>query len=190
MERSGLSYPAKGCPKVAERLEQLLEKNKVPTRRELKRSLDHGTWVLLSILFPDASVPVIQCSIDSESSVEMHYEIGKSIAPLTFENVLIIGSGVTVHNLSKVKWRNRYQSPADEWAVRFDDWLLTNLEQRNLNNLFNYSKKNPNSKLAVPTPDHFVPLFIAFGAGSDSNPPKLIERFYEWGNVSYLSLEF
>ncbi|KAG2392200.1 hypothetical protein C9374_012452 [Naegleria lovaniensis] len=182
-----IEYPAKGAPQVAARIEQLLQQQSIPTRRELKRGLDHGTWVLLKALFPQANIPVVQCSIDERSSVEHHYKIGKALAPLAYEEVLVIGSGATVHNLGRLSWG---KNTPEQWAMDFDQFLIDNIAKWNTESLFKYDKLAPYAKQAVPRSEHFVPLFVAMGMADETKKGDVLERFYDFGSLSYLSFEF
>ncbi|KAG2393801.1 hypothetical protein C9374_003565 [Naegleria lovaniensis] len=205
-----IHYKAKGSPEVALRIEQLLQQHSIPTGREFHRGLDHGTWVILNSLFPEANIPVVQCSIDGhQSSVEHHFRIGQAVAPLAHENVLVIGSGVTVHNLRKMNWKGGEKQHVQKWVFDFDQWLIDQLlQQRNVKNLFDYEKLAPNARDAVPSEDHFVPLFVPMGMGfsgefeeattkrleppsiSSSVQPQVLERFYDFGCLSYLVISF
>lgn len=153
----------------------------------MRRGLDHGTWVILKALFPEANVPVVQCSIDEKSSVEHHYKIGKALAPLAYEDVLVIGSGATVHNLGRVSWGKK---TPDAWAVEFDQFLVDNISKWNTDALFKYDQLAPHAKQAVPRSEHFVPLFVAMGMADETKKGDVLERFYDFGSLSYLSFVF
>ncbi len=180
-----VSYPAKGSPELASKLQNLFAKAGIPSQFDAKRGLDHGSWTLLSRMYPNADIPVVQVSVNPFLPPEKQYQIGEALKGLGQENILVIGSGVTVHNLRMVNWG---QTEPEEWAVQFDDWLIEQMENGNRENLFQYETKAPNAKAAVPRPEHFVPLFIAMGSGQSK--PAALYRAYEYGTLSYLCLAY
>ncbi|WP_066370989.1 DODA-type extradiol aromatic ring-opening family dioxygenase [Neobacillus fumarioli] len=180
-----IKYPAKGSVRLAEKIQTLFAHAGIPAHLDTMRGLDHGSWTLLYKMYPKADIPVVQISVHPFLEPEKQYRIGKAIQELADEDILIIGSGVTVHNLRAVNWN---QTEPELWAVQFDDWLMDQLEKQDFISLFQYDKLAPNAKLAVPRPEHFVPLLIA--AGSGSGQPKVIYRSYEFGSLSYLCIQF
>lgn len=181
-----IKYPAKGSSIIASEIEEKLITQCIEVRKDLTRGLDHGAWTLLKHLYPKADIPVVQISINSNLSIENQIKIGNALKSLGDEDVLIIGSGNTVHNLRLVEFD---KTTTDSWAEQFDDWLIDKIKKNDLNSLYNYRELAPNAKLAVPTADHFVPLFIALGS-SINLTPKIIFRDYQLGNLSYLCFEF
>ncbi|MFX3636905.1 MAG: class III extradiol ring-cleavage dioxygenase [Candidatus Pristimantibacillus sp.] len=182
-----VTYPAKGSAKVAALVSQLLDAKGIKTEFDTSRGLDHGSWTMLKHMFPKADVPVVQVSVNPYRSVEEQYRIGEALRDLADQHILVIGSGVTVHNLRVVKWG---QQDAEPWAVEFDDWLIDKIQAHDLNSLFQYDTLAPHAKAAVPRAEHFVPLYIALGSGKSDSTPKVIHRRYEMGNLSYLSYQF
>lgn len=180
-------YPAKGSVAMAAMLANKFEEQGISVKKDTVRGLDHGSWTLLHRMYPQADIPVIQVSINPFLSPEEQFRIGRAVKGLGEENILVIGSGVTVHNLRIVKWGQKETEP---WAVEFDDWLLDKLKDNDLNSLFNYESLAPHARQAVPRAEHFVPLFIALGSGGDPSEAKVIHRSYEMGNLSYLCLQF
>lgn len=180
-----IKYPAKGSSATALNLEEKFAANGIPAKRDTTRGLDHGSWSLLTHLYPDADIPVIQVSVNPFLKPEAQFKIGKVLSDLGKEDILIIGSGVTVHNLRLLKWG---QKEADAWAVAFDDWLIEKIEANDNASLFKYETLAPYAQMAVPRPEHFVPLFIAMGSGN--NTPEMIYRDYDLGNLSYLCFQF
>jgi len=181
-----IKYEAKGCSLIASEIEDKLKKQGIEVKKDLTRGLDHGAWTLLKHLYPNANIPVIQISINSRLSIENQVKIGNALKNIGEEDILIIGSGNTVHNLRLVNFE---QTSVDSWAHEFDDWLIDKIKNKDLNSLFNYRNLAPHSNLAVPTADHFVPLFIALGSSKNLNP-KILNRHYELGNLSYLCFQF
>jgi 4,5-DOPA dioxygenase extradiol len=182
-----LNYPAKGSAEIAALAAERFEQNGIRVQKDFKRGLDHGSWVLLMRMYPQADIPVVQISVNPFLSPAEQYKIGRSLQGLGKEDILVIGSGVTVHNLRIIKWG---QTTPEPWAVEFDDWLLEQFQKGDLDSLFQYERLAPHARLAVPRPEHFVPLLIAAGSGGPDSQPKVIHRSYEMGTLSYLSLAF
>lgn len=186
-ELNEVKYPAKGSTDIAERLEGLLQKKGITSKRDEKRGLDHGSWVVLKLLYPEANIPVVQVSVNPKLSPRKQYEIGEAIKELGQEDILIIGSGGTVHNLWTVDWD---AEKAEDWAMEFDKWIIEKMQNRDIEALFKYEALAPNAKKAVPREEHLVPLFIALGSGDEERFPKLIHRSYNYGTLSQICFEF
>ncbi len=181
-----VKYNAKGCSLIASNIEEKLKNQGIKVAKDLTRGLDHGAWTLLQHLYPNANIPIIQISINSHMPIEDQVNIGHALEDLGEEDILVIGSGNSVHNLRLVKWE---QTSVDLWAQEFDDWLIDKIKNKDLKSLFNYRDLAPHSNLAVQTAEHFVPLFIALGSSKYLNP-KILTRHYELGNLSYLCFQF
>jgi 4,5-DOPA dioxygenase extradiol len=181
-----IKYQAKGSSQLAALIEEKLTSKGIPTQKDLSRGLDHGSWSLLSRLYPKADIPVVQVSVNPYLSPSEQFKIGLALNELGKEDILIIGSGVTVHNLRAIKWD---QTEPEVWAVQFDDWLIDKIDHQDLDALMNYAQMAPHAQLAVPRPEHFVPFFIAMGSGHLENA-RVIHRSYELGTLSYLCYEF
>ncbi|WP_159885592.1 DODA-type extradiol aromatic ring-opening family dioxygenase [Paenibacillus puerhi] len=182
-----LTYPAKGSSRIAADVKQRLESQGIAVHTDYTRGLDHGSWTLLYRMYPKADIPVIQLSVNPYLPPAEQYKIGEALRGLGEEDILVIGSGVTVHNLRMVNWN---QTTPEPWAVAFDDWLIEKLQAQDVQALFQYEQAAPNARAAVPRPEHFVPFFIALGAGDPDSKPKVIHRSYELGTLSYASFEF
>jgi 4,5-DOPA dioxygenase extradiol len=182
-----IKYPAKGSSSLANILEEKLNKQGISVRKDMTRGLDHGSWTLLRRLFPKADIPVVQISVNPFLHPEKQYEIGKALRGLGAEDILVIGSGVTVHNLRIIKWG---QTTPEPWAVEFDDWLIGKIKDNQLNDLFEYEKLAPHAQMAVPRAEHFVPLYIAMGSADSLENAKVIFRNYEFGTLSNLCYQF
>lgn len=180
-------YPAKGSTRIAALVGKLLNDKGIETAFDTERGLDHGSWTMLKHMFPMADVPVVQVSVNPFRPAEEQYRIGEALRSLSAMNILLIGSGVTVHNLRAVNWG---QKEAESWALEFDQWLIDKMSIQDLKSLFQYEKLAPHAKMAVPRAEHFVPLYIAMGSGNAATAPKVIYRSYEFGTLSYLSLQF
>jgi 4,5-DOPA dioxygenase extradiol len=182
-----VTYLAKGSTKVAHMIEQRFERSGIKTRREEKRGLDHGSWVALRHMFPHANIPVVQLSVNPFLTPKQQMTIGKALVGIGEEDILVIGSGSTVHNL---RWLfPDATEPATE-AIEFDNWLIEKVQGKDLDALDHYQEVAPNVHLAVPRPEHFVPLFIAMGSGAETKNPLVINQSYEFGTLSNLCIEF
>ncbi len=149
-----MQYPAKGDPELARQVQSLLAPHEVEL--DFNWGLDHGTWCLLSRMYPDAGIPVVQLSLNRGLTVQQHYEIGKQLAPLRKQEVLILGSGNIVHNLGAM-------SPAPgekpyDWALAFDEAIKERLLAGDHPAILDYESLGEIARLSVPTPEHFLPL--------------------------------
>jgi len=182
-----VKYPARGSSVVAGIVADRLAAAGLPVERDYDRGLDHGSWTLLKRLFPEADVPVVQASVNPYLPPERQYAIGAALRGLGEQGILVIGSGVTVHNLRAVKWGQETPEP---WAVAFDDWLIEKTTSRSLEELFAYERLAPMARMAVPRAEHFVPYFIALGSGDPARAPETIHRSYVFGTLSNVSMKF
>ena len=177
------TYPSPGAPELASRLRTLV-KGAVD---QPKRGLDHGAYVPLVAMYPKADVPVLQASLPSLEPKEL-LELGKQLAPLRDEGVLIIGSGFITHNLRYVDWDNKYPTP--QWASEFDQWTAEALLKKDVDALMQYREKAPGVRTALPTHEHFVPLLVALGAALQEKAPTFpIEGFW-MGSLTRRSVHF
>lgn len=148
-----VQYPAPGDPQLASRVRKLLAPMEVGMDQAW--GLDHGTWSVLKHVYPKADIPVVQLSIDGTQPTDFHYQLGKRLAPLRGEGVLIAGSGNVVHNLPLM---NRVGGAAFDWAVRFNDTVRQALASRDHRSLIDIQKMGEDARLSVPTPEHYLPL--------------------------------
>jgi len=185
-----MQYPAPGDPATAARVAGLLKEAGVPFTVDRRRGLDHGAWVPLKLMYPGAGVPVVQMSVNPWAPPEEQYRIGRVLAPLRREGVMILASGGTIHNFATIRWEDPPE--ADAWAVAFDDWLLARMTAWDLPALFDYEKQAPGARLAVPPGghEHFIPLFYALGAADDRRTVRELHRSYRYGNLSHALWEF
>ncbi|WP_160722838.1 dioxygenase family protein [Bacillus sp. USDA818B3_A] len=184
-----IQYPAQGDQQISDEIKELFKENGIEFEVETERGLDHGAWVVLRLLYPDADIPVIAMSVNPNLSPEEQYKIGKSLATLRAKDVLVVGSGGTVHNLRAVKWAD---NGIDQWAQEFDDWLAVHLANWDLESLFKYDSLAPNADHAVPRygNEHFIPIFYAMGAADDGKKAELLHRSYRYGNLSHSVWQF
>lgn len=154
-----LRYPAPGAAALAARVADLAS-----AAIEPRRGLDHGAWVPLMLAWPNADIPVAQLSIQTDRGPRYHLDLGRRLAPLREEGVLILGSGSFTHNLRELAWRG---GVADEplWVTRFSDWVDRALVEGRTDDLVDYRTRAPEAARTHPTEEHFLPLFVALGAG-------------------------
>ncbi len=174
-----MNYPARGNHQLSRRLSVLLEEKGFETKLHPKRGLDHGAWMPLKLMYPDASIPVVQVSLPESSLTEL-VEFGDALTPLTEEGVLIIGSGGSVHNLREMK-RN---GPPDAWALEFDAWLKDRVEGNHPDDLITVEQLPDNFRQAHPTLEHYAPIIVAWAAGNWKEPGQRVHQSFCHGNVA------
>jgi 4,5-DOPA dioxygenase extradiol len=181
-----VQYPAPGDPDLAARVQKLLAP--VPVRRDDRWGLDHGTWSVLCHVYPKADIPVVQLSIDETQPGSFHFEIGKRLAVLRDEGVLILGSGNVVHNLHAYAWGRHISQPYD-WAISFEKRIRESLLGEEYAPLINYETQlGREADLAVPTPDHYLPLLYVAGTRTSSEPLTFPVEGVDGGSVSMLAV--
>lgn len=181
-----VQYPAPGDADLAARVQKLLAP--VPVRRDDGWGLDHGTWSVLRHVYPRADVPVVQLSIDETQPPEFHYEIGKRLAPLREEGILVLGSGNLVHNLHSYAWGRHVQEPYD-WAISFENRVRELLLAGDHKPLIAYETQlGSEAELAVPTPDHYLPLLYIAGTRASSERVTFPVEGVDGGSVSMLAV--
>lgn len=181
-----LSYNAPGSPELASRVADILSAGSFRTATSSGRGLDHGTWIPLRLMYPEVDIPVVAISVPLRLSPEQLYRIGQTLAPLRSEGILVLGSGGVVHNLRLVHFEDIH-TPVDSWAAEFDAWFADAVAHRKLTELFNFREAAPHPQLAVPTFEHFAPMFVVLGAGSPGGDVTTIYEGFEHGNISMRS---
>ncbi|WP_440116271.1 DODA-type extradiol aromatic ring-opening family dioxygenase [Paenibacillus sp. QZ-Y1] len=183
-----MDYPAPGQTELANEICALFTRSNLPYQPIRGRGLDHGVWVPLLHMYPQANIPVIAVSVDSLRSPQEQYDIGRMLEQLRHDDVLIIGSGGTVHNLRMLGSDDEPQ----DWAVEFDNWIGERLEQWNTRELFQYEKKAPHARMAVPSygTEHLAPLFYAMGTADISRSAKRLFQSYPYGTLSLNCWQF
>ncbi len=156
-----LQYPALGSPALAVRVQNLLQSQGIAAQLDARRGLDHGAWVPLLHLYPDADVPVIQVSLPVDADAANAFALGQALAPLAQEGVLVIGSGSLTHNLYEVRWG---QAQAESYAQEFSAWVRQAVIDGDTTRLVQSLARAPHAQRAHPTTEHFLPLLVAAGA--------------------------
>ena len=179
-----VKYAAPGAPELAEDVRKLLGGH---VEQDAERGLDHGAYVPLKEMFPDADVPVLQMSLPTLDPRKLH-EVGRKLAPLRDKNVLIVGSGFMTHNLSCVNFPAGPDYEPPSWSKEFDDWAHQQLANGDVDALLDFQTKAPAAGIAHPRTEHFAPLFVALGAASDEKARTSVEGF--WYGLSKRSVQF
>lgn len=183
-----VQYPAKGNPLLAKETQEIL----APTVVDLdeKWGLDHGAWSVILHLYPKANIPVIQLSIDYTKGPNYHFELAQKLNVLRSKGILIIGSGNIIHNLGLVDWANMHKDNYGyDWAIETRQTINQNLLNNNFEPLLNYEKKGKAFKLAVPTPEHYLPLIYCLGLKQKNENISLFNDKLLAGSLSMTSLK-
>jgi 4,5-DOPA dioxygenase extradiol len=181
-----VQYPAPGDPELARRVHKMLQP--LPVSFDSSWGLDHGTWSVLKHVYPDADVPVVHLSIDETQPASFHFEIGRRLAPLRAEGVLIVGSGNLVHNLHAYAWGRHMPDPYD-WAIRFEQEAKEMMVAGEYEPLIDYEKLGPEAKLSIPTPDHYLPLLYVLGARQAGEAISFPVEGVDGGSISMLTVQ-
>ncbi len=177
-ELYALRYPASGCPEAAVEVAAALTAAGLPAVLDDQRGLDHGAWVPLRLLYPDADVPVIPLSLPQQGGPQAAWELGRALAPLAARGFLIVGSGSVTHNLRdyQLAWRNGGQAPA--YVRQFADWIDARLQAGDTTALIDYRRQAPGSVQAHPSDEHLLPLFVAWGAAQAATAAPAAKRLH------------
>ncbi len=182
-----VEYPAPGSPELAQRVQELL--HPLAVRGADDWGLDHGTWAVLRHVFPQADVPVVQLSLDLRQPAAFHYVLGQRLAELRGEGVLIVGSGNLVHNIRAYQWEGGEVPPYD-WAQRFEDRARELILNDKPQPLIDYeSALGEEARLAVPTPDHYLPLLYVLGARLAGETVSFPVEGFDGGSMSMLTVQ-
>jgi 4,5-DOPA dioxygenase extradiol len=152
-----VQYPAPGSPELALEIQEIIKSPKIES--DFNWGLDHGTWSILKNIYPQANIPAIQLSLDYYSTPEAHFILGSKLASLRKRNILIIGSGNIVHNLRMIAWEHMNEPHYGfDWAIAANNLIKEYVANRDYKSLIGYKSKGQEINLAIPTPDHFLPL--------------------------------
>lgn len=177
-ELYAVKYPVKGSRELADRVIELLGKD---VEYNSDWGIDHGTWAVLKWMFPAADIPVMQLSINGTEKAPFHFDLGRMLAPLREEGILIIGSGNIVHNLSKAQWG---MADGFDWAYEFDGLIRDAILAGDFEKAVSYRERGESALLAVPTPDHYYPLMYALGAATPEDQVLCFNECCEMGSMS------
>jgi 4,5-DOPA dioxygenase extradiol len=179
-------YPAPGDASLAARVQELLAPTSV--RRDIEWGIDHGTWSVFVHVYPDADIPIVQLSIDETRPAPFHYDIGKRLATLRDEGILVAGSGNVVHNLHSYAWGRRAVEPLD-WAVRFESRLRDTIAAGDDGMLVDYEELGADAMLSAPTPEHFLPLLYVLGTRQSDDAVSFPVEGFDGGSISMLAVK-
>ncbi|WP_024776699.1 DODA-type extradiol aromatic ring-opening family dioxygenase [Pseudomonas corrugata] len=160
-----VQYPAPGEPELAARVADLLNAAHLPARLDVQRPSDHGVWVPLSLMYPQADIPVVQVSLPSDQGPVLQTRVGQALASLRQQDILLIGSGSITHNLRDLDW-NAGPESVEPWAKGFRDWIVEKLAADDEAALHDYRRQAPNAVRSHPSDEHLLPLYFARGAGA------------------------
>lgn len=188
-----LQYNAPGNPNVAQKITQMLIDHGITAILNPKQGLDHGAWIPLRFMYPDASIPVIQISIPIRRTPSDLFKIGKIIAPLRDHGILLMGSGNLVHNLphamQHVQKAGKFESnsPAEPWAKETDHWLKDKLNDFDIKTILQSPEKAPHFQKAAPTTEHFDPLYFVLGTAHSKEGINHFHESFQAGSISMRS---
>ncbi len=188
-----MTYPARTDPDLVAEIIDLLKRAGIRHGTDDGRGYDHGVWVPLSLIYPGADIPVVQISLSLNGSPGFHLDLGRALAPLRLREILIIGSGASVHNLGALAPEG---SAPPDWALAFEDWLHDAISTSDLEELLKFPRRPAEARIAHPTPEHLMPLFVNIGAGLGTETGKAgygFERLYHgfsYGSIGMTSYAF
>lgn len=182
-----VQYPAPGSPELAKETKSLITKTEVGL--DDKWGLDHGAWSVIKHLYPNADIPVIQLSLDYSQTPQYHYELAQQINSLRKKGVLIIGSGNMVHNLRMVEWKRLNETFGYDWAMEANDKMKQHILSGNHQQLINFRSQGKAFDLAIPTPEHYLPLLYTLALQEKNEEVKLFNDKAVAGSLTMTSLK-
>ena len=187
------TYPAPGAPNLAERTANLLMESGVSANLDPNRGLDHGAWIPLKLMYPNADIPVTQLSMQWPQSPGHHLAVGQALRPLRDEGVLVLASGNVTHNLGDAIGAYRSgqaDDPPPKWARDFAAWLADAIEGGAVDDLLDYRNSAPGAVDANPEDDHLMPLYVALGAGDESGKGRRLHESFLYRSLSMDAFAF
>jgi 4,5-DOPA dioxygenase extradiol len=184
-----VQYPAPGSVDVAHWTQEAIQSANIQENHDW--GLDHGTWSVLKNMYPDASIPVIQLSIDYSKPLSYHYQLAQELKALRRKGILIMGSGNMVHNLGMVAW-DKLNSPGFgfDWALEIDDIFKKKIENRDYESLINWTELHQQISLAVPSLDHYIPLIYSVGLSEKEDEISFFNNKAVAGSLTMTSVQF
>jgi 4,5-DOPA dioxygenase extradiol len=183
-----ITYPSPGAPELAQRVRELVS-SLAPVDEAPERGLDHGAFLPLLCMYPEADIPVLQVSVPTQEPARM-FELGRALAPLRRDGVLLVGSGALTHNFGAVDIRPRPVTPP--WAVEFDAWIAEVLARKDVDALLEYRERAPGVRHALPTHEHFMPVLFSAGAAwtGGTEPVSFPVTGFKYGSATRRSVQF
>lgn len=183
-----VQYPAPGSPELALAIQQGITSTSVNLTNEW--GLDHGCWTVAKFLFPKADIPVIEMSIDYSKPAAFHYQLGKELSALRRKGVIIIGSGNSIHNLRMVDWSNMDTVDSGyDWAIGVNERIRQFITEGDHQSLVNFDKLGKEFKLAIPTPEHFIPLLYTLALQEKDEVPDIFNDHLVAGSLNMMSVK-
>lgn len=183
-----VQYPAPGDPTLAREAAMMAQSTNIELDHDW--GLDHGAWTVVRHMYPDASIPVLQLSIDYTKDGQYHYELANELQALRHKGVLIIGSGNMVHNLRMVAWDKLDDNYGFDWALQMNDTFKQLIDDRSHQQLIRYDKLGPEARLAIPTPEHYLPLVYTIGLSTTNDSIEFFNDHPVGGSLTMTSVKF
>lgn len=187
-ELFAVQYPAPGHPALAKETASLLHSAKVELDHDW--GLDHGAWTIIRHMYPEANIPVLQLSIDYTKGPQYHYDLAKELRSLRKKGVLILGSGNMVHNLRMVAWDKINEEYGYDWANEMNSQFKQLIADGDFNSLINYQRLGKEAMLAIPTPEHYLPLLYTLGLKETKDEVSFFNDKAIAGSLSMTSVKF
>lgn len=182
-ELYSIVYSAPGDPALAQRVKSLLEKGGFSVGLDAQRGLDHGAWVPLKLMYPEANIPVVQLSVQPRQNAQYHLEMGRALQSLRSEGVLILASGGATHNLREFMGQDIH-TPPPEYIRQFDAWLEKAILAGDEEELVNWETRAPSPRHNHPTTEHYMPLYVALGAADAGQKGRQLHHDFNYGILS------
>ena len=179
-----IRYGAPGDPALANQVRDLLAAAGIEAALDDRRGLDHGAWVPLSLAWPEADVPVVQLSVQSARDASHHVALGRALAPLREEGILVLGSGGATHDLRRASLGGRPDPSVPPDVRAFEEWLVSGVEAGATADLVAWQERAPYARENHPTPEHFLPLFVPLGAAPEGTKGRVLHRTFAYGALS------
>ncbi len=181
-----VQYPAPGNPELAQTIKQEIKKTELGLNQDW--GLDHGSWSVIRKIYPKADIPVLQLSLDYTKPAQWHYDLAKELAALRKKGVLIVGSGNMVHNLGMVNWKN-LNGPGYDWAIEMNEKFKKLITENNHKDLINYTSLGKAAELAIPSPDHYLPLLYTLALKEEKDSISFFNDKTLAGSLSMTSVK-
>lgn len=183
-----VQYPAPGSPEIAKQTKELVKS--ISIKEDHDWGLDHGTWTVVRHMYPEADIPVLQLSIDHNKNPGYHFDLGKELVELRSKGVLIVGSGNMVHNLGMLAW-DKIDEPGYgyDWALAMNERFKMQIESGDFNPLINYETLGKEANLAIPTPEHYIPLLYTLGLKNEKEQLSFFNDRAVAGSLTMTSIK-
>ena len=184
-----IQYPAAGDPELAADVAARLSDAGFKPEVSTTQGIDHGVWVPLRRMYPQADIPVVPLSVNPAGDAAHHLAVGRALSGLRAEGILVVGSGGFVHNLGDLDWQHP-QGPMPPWAAAFAGWMRERLAAHDIAALVDWERRAPHARHAHPTVEHLMPLFVALGAADDGATATSLHASHEYGSLALDAFAF